>query len=274
MKKNKIIICAVALLLVLVSLIPIAFLKNGTKEKYDVLYFGDSIVAGWGNLKPIPERLSENTGMKVYNAGFGGMTMARVFDEQYVSDRLNAFTMASISEAIYLNDFSLIAMSSGRGSEQVIEYWSDRAETLSYIDLKSVKYVIIEFGTNDYLSDALLDNKENPLDTSTFGGALRFSIQNIKDGMPDATIIIESPVFNAIFENSQYLNNNGNSISDYVETERKIASEMGVYFLDTNAVSEINKDNYTDYLYDGLHTNVNGDKLISDCVTEFIKTLE
>lgn len=274
MKKTKIISFAAAFILLLLSLLPVMFLKNNGTQKVDVLYFGDSIIAGWSSVKPIPERVAENTGMTVFNGGFGGMTMAQVNDEQYISDRLNMFTMVSISEAVKNKDFSLLSMSSGRGSEQIVEYWINKAEELSTIDLSSVKYVIIEFGANDFFSDTPLDNTENAYDLASFAGALRYSVKNIKEGMPNARIIVESPIFNTVFIDSGNINNCGLSIKDYVETERAVALELGIDFINTYELSGINEGNTKMYLSDGLHTNADGDIRISDCITDFINSLE
>lgn len=274
MKKNKIIISGLIAtgLVLLCFLLPFSFVKDGS-EVYDVIYFGDSIVAGKQNEANIADMLTAKSGLTVYNGAFGGLTVSLSVDADYISNPYTMVTMARLSESVRNRNFTLTSLASRRASERQVLYWGEKASGFKNIDLKQVKYVIIEQGANDYLSGVLLDNSENHYDISTFGGALRYSIRNIKKGIPDANIIVESPIYTSL-DYANYGGEDNTSIVEYVELEKEIADEMGVYFFNAYELSGINEQNAQDYLSDGLHPNMAGADKLSDALVAFIGNME
>ena len=51
-------------------------------------------------------------------------------------------------------------------------------------------------------------------------------------------------------------------------SEKEIAQETGVLFVDLYHESGINRDNFEDYLFDGLHPNDAGNKVVIDLLTK------
>lgn len=274
MKKNNIIVCITVTVLVALCFIPLLFMRNGGEVKYDVLYFGDSIIAGWGNESPVPERLAEISGMTVFNAAFGGMTLSESANTEYMTNMYSAFCMVSLSDCVRDRDFSMTSISSRKGNDVIPPYWGDRADDFLNINLSDVKYVIIEQGINDYMLGIPVDNPKDPYDFTTFAGALRYVIRNIRKGMPDAVIIIQTPIFSAALGNSDNVDNGNGTLTDYIAAEKEVAKEMGVSLFDAHELTGINQSNFSEYLYDNLHTNSMGDELLANCLYEYIKTLE
>ena len=50
---------------------------------------------------------------------------------------------------------------------------------LKSIDFNDIDIITIEYGTNDFTGGVNIDNPNNSKDTSTFLGALRYSIEKI-----------------------------------------------------------------------------------------------
>lgn len=273
MMKNKILSAIIATALVILCFLLPYMLRHKGSEPYDVLFFGDSIVAGWYYEPTIPDILADKTGLKVYNGAFGGMTMSLSIEADRVSNPYTMVTMARLSESVRNRDFTLVSLASRRESEKTLEYWSDRASGLKNIDLNKVQYVIIEQAVNDYLANVAFDNPDDKYDISTFGGALRYSINNIKKGLPDARIIIESPIYtDAAFTN--YGEETVVSLEQYVALEKEISEEMGVCFFNAYELSGINETNASECLHDGLHPNVTGSEMIVEALSEFINNME
>ena len=55
---------------------------------------------------------------------------------------------------------------------------------------------------------------------------------------------------------------------DFANFEKKIAEETGVLFIDLYHESGINRDNFKDYLFDGLHPNDAGNRIVIDLLTK------
>lgn len=271
MKKKNIFVITISLLISAICVCSSLFFTNKNNITCDVLYFGDSVLAGWGNESNIAERLSEKSGLQVYNAAFGGMTMSASVNEDYISNPFSLYTMVSMSECVKNNDFTPVSLASRRESEKTIDYWSDKAIELKEIDVSAVRYVIIEYGVNDYLIDVELENEADLYDITTFAGALRYSIDNVKKGIPGAEIIIESPIYVGLYNNSY---EEDIRLRKYIDVERKVASEKGVNFFDAYALSGITSDNSDMYLTDKLHTNDLGDDRVASALSDYIKTLE
>lgn len=274
MKNNKKLLPAVIAVFVAALCLVIALVwdRNG-KETYDVVFFGDSIIAGWNAEKPIPSRFEELSGLKTFNAAFGGMTMARSSELSGSGSGSYLFTMAGLSESLAVRDFSKQLMALDEDNIYEIGYWSEKTQELSNIDWDSVRYVVIEQGTNDYNEGIALDDPDDPYNTGTFGGALRTVIKNIKKGAPNAEIIIMTPLYCYIQGadgDCTEVSFGGGLLSEYADKEIEIADESGILIMDDYRNSGINADNYTDYIYDGLHTNGEGDALIADLLWNFI----
>lgn len=156
-----------------------------------IVCFGDSITGNYMPPLDYPSLLAEMTGATVYNVGFGGCCMSD--NGQQRKD----FTMCRLADAIVANDYtpqinSGVSITYGGTS---INYVPTRIATLQSIDWTSVDYITIAYGTNDWNSNYGLDNPENPLDTTTYIGAFRYSIEKLLTAYPNLKVLPITPLW-------------------------------------------------------------------------------
>lgn len=263
MKKNKIWSLILAFLLVIMCVLPCFWVMHHQKIKYDVWFLGDSIIAGDYNGSSVPAYVAAQTGLDILNAGFGGMTMSR----SPKTDRTDVsvmYTMTELSEGIANNDLTYTALNSLEGNPYNLPYWEQHARALSEASFSSPRYVFINFGTNDFFNNVPLDDENNRFNTYTYGGALRSIITNVRAGMPQATIILLTSPYNSF-------QSGGTDLKEYVSLEMEIADSMGIEVINNYELSGINKDNYEQYLSDGIHPNAMGVEALSRAIIDRIK---
>ena len=173
--------------------------------------------------------------------------------------------MAAMSYAEYYREYSLYMPG----------YFKDRMENLSKIDFSQVKYLVIEHGTNDYNSGRKLDNPDDRYDTTTFGGALRYSLKLLQEAYPDMKIILVTPLyceFGEKLDRTCYETDFGGGIlEEYVRLEQQIAAEYGVICINAYQDSGIGAENAKVYLSDGLHLNEQGELLMGEYLAKELK---
>jgi len=98
----------------------------------------------------------------------------------YVGDLSNFFTMIRLSEGVKNHDFSLQAMSSQHDNDLVGGFYYEAAKNLQKVNWETVDYILIEQCANDYLNGVTIDNANDKYDETTFAGALRCVIENVK----------------------------------------------------------------------------------------------
>ncbi|MBR1649627.1 MAG: hypothetical protein IJ691_00515 [Lachnospiraceae bacterium] len=134
---------------------------------------------------------------------------------------------------------------------------------------------IIEFGINDYMMGAPIDDESNRYNNYTYKGAVRSGIELIKSKWPESRLIIMSPGY-------IFVNNKGNDrmqgdspiLSDYREAARELSEEYGTYLFDLTAIKNIPRESYNDYLEDGVHYGELGRLYIGKELIEFIAEMK
>lgn len=265
-------------LVILCIILSILANVNTGKNEYDVVFLGDSIVAGiYGSGYDIPSLVESDTGMTTLNGAFGGTSLATIPSEKLVGDLRNQFLMYRLSDSIACHDFSLQIISSQNENNAKTPYWYETATELDRVKWNNVKYILIEHGANDYLNGIQIENSENQYDNDTFKGALRYSIENVQKGAPNAQIILVTPIYMnpAGLEGDCYeVDYGGGYLEDYVEAVIAVASEYGLTVIDDFHEVDINKDNYEEYIPGGLHGNLEGNTLIADNISKHLKELD
>ena len=162
-------------------------------------------------------------------------------------------------------------------------------ENMKALDLKALDYVSIWFGTNDFTSKVALDNPEDLYDITTFGGALRYSLDKLFSANPDLKIMLITPMYRdrqsktsddpliTDGKNSDdYPNGAGVYLTEYGDKIKEIAAGYGQNgkVLDMYEKSGINRYNHQKYFYDGLHpsssTGSIGNRLLGSKFSDFI----
>lgn len=147
------------------------------------------------------------------------------------------------------------------------------------IDFSQTDYFIVEYGTNDFFRAVRLSDDDG-YNITTYAGALRYGVSNLKELAPDATIILCSPMYARFFHDG-YMVGDGNvtntgygTLYDYAGMCEYIAGEMQVEFFD--AYLDLGIDGYTaeQYLEDGVHLTEAGRQLYADVLAHRILSFE
>lgn len=275
-KKNREILLTILVLFVILGSALAISLKKG-QEKYELVIFGDSIMAGLEAIPPNTDMINEISGMKVLYAGFPGLTMSEAAKEGYDNDYSYFFSMVQMSKQIKNRDLSAAAHAYLDAEYLLGTRWKPRIKSINEADWESIKYVVIEQGVNDYFCGAPIDNEQNRYDASTFCGALRTSIENLQACMPEATFILQTPTYcylNDYEKDCTEISFGGGFLSDYVAAELEVAKEYNLAVIDNYNDQVINKDNVFEITLEGLHPEPKGSRLLAERIVKKIEELD
>lgn len=227
--------------------------------------FGDSI---FGNARPpqdVSTFLADNTGAAVYNCAFGGCRMS-----QHVG-HWDAFSMYRLAYAIANNDYAV--QDDAIGYDDRTSYAEEPLALMKIIDYSALDILTIGYGTNDFTGNNQIDNADNPLDTSTVCGALRYSIETLLTAYPNLRIFVLLPTYrfwidsaNAYTDDAfNHTNDLGKTLIEYIDAIAETAKAYNISVIDNFAELGINKVNRQQYFptTDGTHHNENGRKLLA-----------
>ena len=240
------------------------FINNNHYLKDKVIVnFGDSIFGNPPEKADISSKLAEITGAKVYNCAFGGCRMGK-HSEGYTD-----FSMYALADAVATGDFSkqdasLLKVDIGRASKHL--------ENLKGLDFNTVDIITIAYGTNDFTGDLAVDDAENPINTGTFGGALRYSIETLLTAYPHLKVFVCTPIWRFWLTNGAFDSDSdtktisGKKLTDFVEKAKEICKEYHIPCIDNYYELGFNKFNRSQYFptTDGTHPNDTGRKLIAE----------
>lgn len=222
-------------------------------SEYDIVFWGDSIIGNYTGSLSIPGVVNGLTGAAVYNCGYGG-TSASLGPETSVS-------LPGIVKAFFEKDLSEIPTEA-----QIYEGF------LSYINAphidKKTCYVI-HYGINDYFRGHPISS-DDPLDITTYAGAIRNAVACIKENSPDSQIILCTPIY------CGYATDESDEpgiihLQEYVDAVFTLAEELDVDVLDNFYAMGVNSSNYEEYLLDMVHPNEKCRFMIAQKVIESIR---
>lgn len=216
-----------------------------------IVVFGDSIIGMVRDNTSVTSYTSKYTGATVYNAGFGGCRMSVHPDTGYA-----AFSMWALADAITTGDFSTQTLQAASGQD----YFASQLAALEDIDFDAIDDIIIHYGTNDFGGGVTLDDSDDPDNTTTLCGALRYSLDKIISKYPKIRIHISVPLFR-MFENvgsDTYENTKGNTMTDFVTALINTAGEYHLPIINGYDTLGINAANSSYYLSDGTHLSEPG----------------
>ena len=234
-----------------------------------IVCFGDSIFGNKRSPFGITDELKKITGAKVYNMGFGGTDMSARSSQDW-----DAFSMYRLAYAIAHNDFTLqdaVNIGSVTGMQA---YFATSLALLKTIDFDNVDIITIAYGTNDFTGNIVIDNPNDDDDTTTFCGALRYTLQQILTAFPHIKIFVCGQTYRFwmdssnefLYDSDTHENGNDNKLTDFVEATKLVSNEYHVPFIDNYFSLGINKYNRSYYfpVNDGTHHNYLGAKLIAE----------
>ncbi len=227
--------------------------------------FGDSV---FGNARPpldVSTFLADNTGATVYNCAFGGCRMG------VHNGHWDAFSMYRLAYSIANDDYSV--QDDAINYDDRVSYAEEPLSLIKSIDFEKLDILTISYGTNDFTGNNPIDNAENPLDTTTVCGALRYSIETLLTAYPNLRIFVLLPTYrfwmdsaNAYTDDAfNHTNNLGKTLVDYNAAIAETAKAYNIPVIDNFAELGINKVNRYQYfpVTDGTHHNETGRKLLA-----------
>ena len=227
--------------------------------------FGDSV---FGNKRPpndVSTALANITGATVYNLGFGGCRMSQH------SANWDAFCMYRLADAVATGDFSLQNAVDVDNVSGMPSYFKETRTLLESIDFSEVDIITIAYGTNDFTASVSLDNANDPKDTTTFCGALRYSLEKLLTAYPQLHIFVCTPTWRFWMDNGTFLYDsdtheiNGKLLTDFVEAVKTVSNAYHVKAIDNYYDLGINQYNRSHWFpsNDGTHHNKDGGVLIA-----------
>lgn len=274
---NLKIVYGMAAVLVFVLLMCLTFpdrQEDLERTEYPVVILGDSLVGLSRDETSVASLLSARLGQPVFNGAFGGTCMAvqeQEMSSNYTAELLN---MVSLSKAIAADDFGV--QQTARSRRVITDYFGDTIDELECIDFRQAETLILAFGINDYHAGIPMDNERNPMDESTYGGALRSVLTTLQGCNPNLRIILVTPTYAWYLSNRltcEEYDTGAVFLEEYVEKEISVAEEFGVEVVDlyhglyTHEVWE----DWKTYTVDGLHPNEYGREMIAELLAEAIR---
>ncbi len=263
-----------ALLLLLVCFFAYRKQEEAFRTQVDILFLGDSLVGLCRDETSVPCLVGEELGKSVYNGAMGGTCLSKVNRAESDTFQKNGISFAALSYALAYEDFGW--QKSARIRQVAAEHFPEVLQELAGIDMQKVEYLIIEYGTNDYFGGVPIDNPENPYDMYTFEGALRSSLEVLKEAFPELRIILLTPTYNwynAQGDNCENIEFGGGYLEGYVNTILRLAKEYEVECLDLYT-DFYPRGEYTEgllYTTDGIHPNEAGREKIAAAIAEYIR---
>lgn len=217
-----------------------------------IIWLGDSIHAytQWDGLT-IPYLFSYESGAKCYNWAQGGMTMAKMGIPNY-----DCYSGVGMVDSLISGDFSQQeAYAADNHGTKNGNFYTEVAE-MKAMDMSTVELVIIEFGTNDAMKMVPLDSEEDPLDTTTTGGALRYMIKQLQTKYPKlkiAVLNVQRMTGYADAEHTKWYDSKNQN-----EVIEGVCAELAVPMIDIYNLLGVNDYTKSALLQDGLHRSHHG----------------
>lgn len=238
-----------------------------------VLIIGNDPITDKSGDGSISSLVADKTQAQVYSAGFAGTCLAAmnsVYSDEYAAD---AFSLFYLTKAICDNDYSL--QDNLLNSGAVSADYASSIDVLKNLDYSKVDVLVFFYDANDYLQRRNLYDDNNPLNTGTYTGALRASARQIAEKYPHIRIILMSPYFASIVDESgNYLSGDTNNlgcgvIPNYLQFSIDVGNECLFTVID-NYYGTINEDIASEYLTDHIHLNDKGREAIAVRLAETI----
>ena len=239
-----------------------------------IVNMGDSIFGIERGFSSISNIISDITGATVYNCGFGGARAAK-----HPHAGFDTFSLYKLTDSIIAKNFD--DQTSHLNDESIPSYYSEQLEVLKNIDFENVDTLTIAYGTNDFTGWQVLDNPDNPMDTTSYGGALRYSIDKLLTNYPTLRIILitaqyrvfdsdEGTIADGYWMDGDLKEINGSKISSFNDKLKEVGKEFHITTIDTFNNMGWNKYNWMQYIPDGCHPSYEGRRIMAEYIAKHL----
>lgn len=154
------------------------------------------------------------------------------------------------------------------GSPITPDPWGAEAFLPRFLRMKKVDFLFVLGGTNDWGGTLAFLGEEGDEDEKTFYGAFASLCQAILQVYPKEKVLILLPP-SCFHENP--VREDEDSLNDFREAERKVASRFGLSVLDLSPLLPIPSTNRgSDYHLDGVHLSEKGHRIIADSIIDYL----
>lgn len=272
---GKCIACILAVAIFVILVIRTGEFDRGTDTTYQIVCLGDSNFGNTQNETGTVPLLEKKLGQPVLNGAFGGSMMVSVAGKK--TEYHSLLSMHNLAISICNKNFGAQkTVMDTLVRTDYLSYFENTFDKLTEVDFDNVEILIIEHGVNDYLGGIPIENEKNPYDTSTFTGTLRTVITMLRKEYPDMRIVLVTPAYCApLSTNQEYrpcdaYDYGGGYLEEYVNAEIKVANEMDVEIIDLYHKIGMNENNFSTYLYDGLHFGEFGREVVADILADYL----
>ena len=234
-----------------------------------ILFLGNDPLSDDRTETGLAEQIAIKGDVVAINASFPSSRVAcenLLYDTSTQEGIDDAFNLYYVCSAIARQDF--VAM------ENIAPFKNDPSltaglENLKNTDMDKVDMIVIMYDAIDYLEKRPVDNFNNDIDLQTYTGALKSSIELIKETYPYIRIVFLSPTFafyvdeNDKFQSGASTDLGNGAIPTYWVRAIDVCSSEGISFID-NYYGSINGDNYLKFMRDAVHLNEAGRRQIAE----------
>ena len=130
--------------------------------------------------------------------------------------------------------------------------------------------LIVLMGTNDFGMN---------IPTEEYKNDLYELIDTLKRLYPKSRIVFLTPLYRDYFGERGFIlpgmvNENGNSLYEYIDIIKNEASERGINVIELDEKNYFNKDNLEKYTVDGLHPNKKGNEFLAEKLYKALRDLK
>ena len=247
---------------------------NYAHKRMTGVCFGDSIFGNANQWHDIPHFLSEKSDNTVLNGAFGGCRMS------VHSGNYDAFSMYRLAYSVVNDDWTRQDAALADPEFEPPAYAAQHLANLKDTDFDKVDFITIAYGTNDWRGGNALDDQNNPTNTSTIAGALRYSLNLLMDAFKQIDVYVLSPLWRVVEQEGDteghptgycdIVSNGTYYLKDVCDTLKSVCDEYHVTYVDDFNLG-INRYNWEHWLSDGTHTTDNGKILVADNLVKNIK---
>lgn len=244
------------------------------RSQAQMVALGDSLFGLVRDETSIPAQVGQLTGMTVFNGAFGGTCVSRMDEEHRLDYVKDSLSLVGVAKAVAMDDFGVQQTLKNRESNT--EYYEETVDELERMDFSSVELVLIMHGLNDYYSGVPIHNEKDSYDEYTFIGALRSSIEFLRQANPEMRIVLVTPTYTWYLDSGETCEeyNVGEGVQeDYINAEMKLAQELGIEVIDVyhDVYPHEKWEDWELYTVDGFHPNEAGRELLSGIIAEYLK---
>ena len=244
---------------------------ENVSSELQLVFLGDSIFDSSRDGTGVPYLTAKKCEANLYNLAIGGTSASIEIGEPTEAAQWTSRSLCGVVQAMKKEIPTDIF--AGSSAQKILDNPN--------VDFTQTDYFIVEYGLNDYFRAVPLTIEGTNYDVRCYSGALRYSVEKLREIAPDATIILCAPTYARFFNSDGFMIGDGNvsntgygTLFDYKGSINYVANDCQTLFF--NAYQDLGINGYTadDYLEDGVHLTEAGRELYADALSKIILNYE